>query len=95
MHLFNDLSLENKCSRIDMVPESLASNNVRNSLNGSYFNDGDLSKDINRSRSRSNPRGGEKAISPNTKENLIMEEDEITERIRLQGERLVQMPEIV
>ena len=75
MHLINDLSLEKKFSRIDMVPESVASNNFRNSLDGSYLNETDLNKDINRSRSRSNPRktdmlsnmqfgGGEKAISP-------------------------------
>ena len=92
MHLINDLSLENKCSRIDMVHESTASNNVKHSMDGSYLNvmnETDMNKDMSRSRSRSNHQtndmlsnmqlgGGEKSIlSPK------MDDDEITERIRL------------
>ena len=107
MHLVNDLSLENKCSRIEMVPDSIVSNHVRDSMEASYFNEADMNRDINRSRSRSNPgknelltnmqmSGGDQGTSPRMKKNLVMDdEDEITERIRLQGERLVQMPEIM
>ena len=101
MHLVNDLSLENKCSRIEMVPDSIVSNHVRDSMEASYFNEADMNRDINRSRSRSNPgknelltnmqmSGGDQGTSPRMKKNLVMDdEDEITERIRLQGERLV------
>jgi hypothetical protein len=104
MNLVNDLSLENKCSRIEMLPDSVVSNNVRHSIEESYFNEADLNRDLNRSRSRSNPRGaeslsniqfggGDKASSPG--KSTIVDDDEITERIRLQGERLIQMPEMV
>lgn len=99
MHLINDLSLENKISRIDMVPDSAASNNMRRSLGDSYFCETDINRDLEKSRSRSNHRQGEllsnqiyglKPGSPKRNNDLIMDDDEITERIRLQGERLIQ-----
>ena len=56
MHLINDLSLENKISRIDLVPDSAGTNRIKRSLEESYFCDTAINKEIDRSRSRSNPR---------------------------------------
>lgn len=65
-----------------------------------------MNKDIDllRSRSRSIPRRNDllsnmqfvdKAGSPLVNDNLIMDDDEILDRIRLQGERLIKQPEIM
>ena len=60
--------------------------------------------DLQRSRSRSIPRRNDllsnmqfvdKAGSPLVNDNLIMDDDEILDRIRLQGERLIKQPEIM
>ena len=65
-----------------------------------------MNKDIDllRSRSRSIPRRNDllsnmqfvdKVGSPLVNDNLIMDDDEILDRIRLQGERLIKQPEIM
>ena len=60
--------------------------------------------DLQRSRSRSIPRRNDllsnmqfvdKVGSPLVNDNLIMDDDEILDRIRLQGERLIKQPEIM
>jgi hypothetical protein len=79
MHLINDLSLENKFSRIEIALDSNTSN-PRNFLDGSYFTETELKKDINRSKSRSIPRtteilsnikygGEENILSPKSSRN--------------------------
>lgn len=73
---------------------------VRGSMEGgNYFYDHEINQELERSRSNPRNKGGfndsnaafaEKIGSPILSSNIALDDDEITERIRLQGERLIQ-----